>query len=358
MVARYIAFFLGWALPGALFVLTMDARAGNYDQEMAAMAGNVANGLEEQGVRSVAVLDFTDLQGATTELGRFLAEELSTNLVLSKKRFDVIDRANLNRLLDEHKLSRSGLVDPENIKRLGKVAGAHALITGTVTPMGDKLRISAKVISTETAKIVGAARGDIEKTEAIKDLIKNRIVGNTSGSTSRQVSATTPKEKSSNPSKLIHETKEFSATVASAVYDKANNQITVFIDFNNKLDRQRICIAIPEENAVIGIDDTGGTWSLKKVVGLQMVDPELKLDKSRMKRDPFAFGPLGSLVTPGASHRFALVMEPTRTEAGLTLALTVEVLTHSWSTGVPCVNYGSERFDRATLRFDGIAARY
>ncbi len=41
--------------------------------------------------KTVAVVDFTDLRGNVTELGRFLAEELSVSLVSSSARVRVID---------------------------------------------------------------------------------------------------------------------------------------------------------------------------------------------------------------------------------------------------------------------------
>lgn len=347
MIIKRIALLLGWALSASFLISAPIASGGNYDQEMTKIARDVATALNEQKVKSVAVLDFTDLQGTTTELGRFLAEELSTNLVISKMSFDVIDRANLNRLLDEHKLSRSGLVDPENIKRLGKIAGAYALVTGTVTPMGGKLRVSAKVISTETAKIVGAARGEIEMTDSMKELIRTRIVGNNGGAVSGQQGAAMSQKRESKPAKLTHQTKEFLATVASATYDRANNQTTVFVDFKNQLPRQRICISMPKGINVIGIDETGAVWNLKKVVGLRAADPELRAHEVR-----------GSLVTSGASHRFALVMVPTRPESGLTLDMTIELLTSVWVNDVPCDNFNPSKPNRVTLSFDGVAAKY
>jgi len=54
-----------------------------------------------------------DLQGNVTELGRFLAEELSGALVNDSRGFRVIDRAHLKAILQEHKLAATGLIDPQ-----------------------------------------------------------------------------------------------------------------------------------------------------------------------------------------------------------------------------------------------------
>jgi len=43
---------------------------------------------------------------------------------MSKRDFSVLDRANLNSILAEHKLTAKGLVDPENAKKLGMFSGS------------------------------------------------------------------------------------------------------------------------------------------------------------------------------------------------------------------------------------------
>lgn len=106
-----------------------------------------------------------------TELGRFLAEELSVNLTTMAKGFEVIDRTHLKSILTEHKLSMSGLVNPKTVKQLEKIAGVDVIVTGSVTPFGDSIRVSAKVIVTDTARVIGASSGDIPKTKAIEELL-------------------------------------------------------------------------------------------------------------------------------------------------------------------------------------------
>lgn len=69
----------------------------------------------------------------------------------------------------------SGLVDPDNAKKLGQIAGVDAIITGTITPFDKVSRVSIKVIATDTAKIIGAARGEITKTGAIEKLWEQDI---------------------------------------------------------------------------------------------------------------------------------------------------------------------------------------
>ena len=112
-----------------------------YEKEIKALSVTMSEKVAKAGKKNIAVADFTDLQGNTTELGRFLAEELSSNLAEDGKGFEIVDRNNLRSILNEHKFSMSGLVDPKTIKELGRIAGVDAIVTGTITPFGDSVRV-------------------------------------------------------------------------------------------------------------------------------------------------------------------------------------------------------------------------
>ena len=84
------------------------------------MAHKLAASIKESGKKKVTVLDFTSLEGGSTELGKYVAEELTVNLVMEKREFSVLDRANLKTILAEHKLTAEGLINPENAKKLGQ----------------------------------------------------------------------------------------------------------------------------------------------------------------------------------------------------------------------------------------------
>jgi hypothetical protein len=94
------------------------------------------------------------LQGTPNELGRFLAQELSTQLVSASRQVSVIDRANLQVLLRENSLSMEGLVNPSSSRKLGNLTGIDTIILGTVTQLGDSIRLSVRAVSVETGRIV------------------------------------------------------------------------------------------------------------------------------------------------------------------------------------------------------------
>jgi len=139
------------------------------------MSHGLTRDILKSGKKRVAVVDFTDLKGNITELGRFISEELSVNLTRNSSKYEVIDRAHLKAIMTEHRFAASGLVDPQTIKEIGKIAGVDLLVTGLLTPFGDSIRISCKILSTKTAKVLGARKVDIAKTRSIENMLAQGI---------------------------------------------------------------------------------------------------------------------------------------------------------------------------------------
>jgi len=158
-----------------IFFLSNSNFSMAYEKEIKSISSTLAENIAKAGKKMIAVVDFTDLQGNVTELGRFLAEEFSVTFAGAGKGFEVVDRTHLKSILTEHKLSATGIIDPQTARKLGQIAGVDALITGTITPFGDSIRLSVKILDTSTAKVIGASSGDIAKTKAIEELLARGI---------------------------------------------------------------------------------------------------------------------------------------------------------------------------------------
>jgi TolB-like protein len=157
------------------------AQTATMDTELAALTEKLAAQIKDHGKKKVAVIDFTDLQGGSSELGRYIAEELTVNFVTGKREFSVLDRANLKSILAEHKLTATGLVDPENAKKLGMFAGVDAIILGNIVPLNQNIELTAKVITTDTAEIIGAARSRFKADETVQQLLSRATTEATGG---------------------------------------------------------------------------------------------------------------------------------------------------------------------------------
>ncbi len=158
-----------------LAYLLLSASAFGYEKEIKDLSAAMAEKIAGKGKQTVAVVDFNDLEGNVTQLDRFIAEEFSVALAGAGKGFKVIDRTHLKAIIKENKLSATGLIDSATIKRLGKIVGVDALVTGTLTPFGDNMHLAVNILDKETAEIIDAITGDIAKTKAIDEMLGNEM---------------------------------------------------------------------------------------------------------------------------------------------------------------------------------------
>ena len=127
----------------------------------------------------VAVIDF---QGAGAisgyeSLGAGLQSMLTTDLAASHS-IAVVERTKLAALRQEMKLSRSAAADPKTALRVGKLAGATHLVTGTFTLVGKELRLDARTIEIATGRVVLAtdAKGERDAFFELEKKLANAIV--------------------------------------------------------------------------------------------------------------------------------------------------------------------------------------
>ncbi|HZR47059.1 MAG TPA: CsgG/HfaB family protein [Candidatus Manganitrophaceae bacterium] len=112
---------------------------------------------EKVDVRTIAVSPFQNLGKQTyAPLSKGLAEMVITDL--SKvKTLKVVERIQLQAILNELKLSQSGLVDKKSAPRVGKLLGAGKIATGSFLDVGEeKLRLDAAVTETEKGKLLAS----------------------------------------------------------------------------------------------------------------------------------------------------------------------------------------------------------
>lgn len=83
----------------------------------------------------------------------FLAEQVTEDMALSG-RLHLVERALLDKLLEELKLSSTQLVDPQTALRLGKILSARILVSGSILRFDGQLRVTLKAVDTETTRIV------------------------------------------------------------------------------------------------------------------------------------------------------------------------------------------------------------
>ena len=104
----------------------------------------------------IAVMDLGTL-GATKEQASALTERLAEELLKSGQ-YTLVDRAQLNQIMEEQALQQTGCTSQECAVKVGKVLGVKKLVTGRVTKLDDQLwQVSVTLIDVETAETQKAA---------------------------------------------------------------------------------------------------------------------------------------------------------------------------------------------------------
>ncbi len=120
----------------------------------------------------VAVLPFEN-KGASHDLGEIILDKMITVLV-NQERFKVMERAQLNRILEEQSLGSSGVIDAATAAQIGKGIGVDAIIIGSVAAAtSGAISIDARVIDTESAAIIVAE--DVYSGSSDAQSVKNAI---------------------------------------------------------------------------------------------------------------------------------------------------------------------------------------
>lgn len=112
------------------------------------------------GKTRLAVIDFEqkapqEFQGK--QIGEIVAEWLITSLV-NTGRFEVVERAQLQKILKEQQLGMTGMINQDTAAKVGELLGVKVIITGSVIQMGNTYDVNARLISVEDGSILRAER--------------------------------------------------------------------------------------------------------------------------------------------------------------------------------------------------------
>ena len=133
----------------------------------------VAKGFSQE--TTMAVLDFDNNSFYRPSEYAPLSKGLAEITITEMDRLEsirVVERRRLQAILDELKLSQSGIISEESSIQVGKMLGAkHILFGGYIVTMEEKIRIDVRIIDVETGLTVKA--GEVTgKTKNILSLVK------------------------------------------------------------------------------------------------------------------------------------------------------------------------------------------
>lgn len=152
---------------------------------------DVMNEIEQNRVtNTIAVLPFTnnciDERERLEPLAKGVADIFQTHMTrVSDMR--IVERERYAYIGDENGLQQSEQIDPNTAVRLGKQLGVHYLLTGSYMVLGDRVRLTCRVISTETTELILADMKDGKAGELLE------LIDGLARNTAQKVGETTQK---------------------------------------------------------------------------------------------------------------------------------------------------------------------
>lgn len=128
--------------------------------------------------KKLGVGDFPLPGGRTSELGAYLADQIDVALTAraSASGFDVVTRSQLCQVIRENKLWVDDRFDPSLHKKLGRLGQADFMLTGQVTPLGNRASVSLRLLETETGRSAWADSISLPLDDGLKRLAERPLV--------------------------------------------------------------------------------------------------------------------------------------------------------------------------------------
>lgn len=154
---------------------TTGKNTSNLDREIDNFTSQILQQLIQNDKKYVAVSEFTDIAGNITDIGKLIADEIITRLILSGK-IKVVDRKHFNKILKDNRLPLSKALDPVHGKTLHNLLDIDTIITGTMVDMGARIKINAHLCDSVSGSIFGAAIVESQIDNTIRNLIEQQTL--------------------------------------------------------------------------------------------------------------------------------------------------------------------------------------
>lgn len=122
---------------------------------------------------TVAVMDFTGFMmgeaGNSVAIGKALSAMLVTEFT-SRDGLRVLERQNMQTILQEQRLALSGRVDESSAVEIGKMLGVQYVLLGQVTSIPGQLRVDIRAVDVETTRVLSVLKKN-DKPEGLLDVV-------------------------------------------------------------------------------------------------------------------------------------------------------------------------------------------
>lgn len=128
-----------------------------------------------QDVPTVAVMDFNAFMmgegGASVNLGKAISAMLVTEFSV-RDGMRIVERQQLNDLIQEQDLSLSGRIDDAVAVEVGKMLGVQYVLLGQAMSIVDNLRIDIRAVDVETSEVVAVMKKTDETIQLLNVVVQ------------------------------------------------------------------------------------------------------------------------------------------------------------------------------------------
>jgi len=114
--------------------------------------------------KTIAVMDFSLIGMSSSSMNKFAMENMTTKLVQSGQ-YVVVERTKLDTILKEHKLADSGILDKNSASKIGKLASANLILTGSFAKKSTQWNVNLRLVDISTGIIISAINDKIDLAE-------------------------------------------------------------------------------------------------------------------------------------------------------------------------------------------------
>ena len=127
-----------------------------FDKALKSISNDLAGKLKLQDRKKIVVLYITDINKTITIAGKYLADNISYNLV-NDTMFKVFERENISNIAEAQKIIDEGYINAENSKKLGKLLSVNTIIVGNYTVLSNTIKLSLKALSSDNGSTIAAS---------------------------------------------------------------------------------------------------------------------------------------------------------------------------------------------------------
>ncbi|MBM9576115.1 penicillin-binding protein activator LpoB [Leptospira sp. 201903070] len=121
----------------------------------------------------MAILPLLNENGSVTNLGSYIAGQLLTQMNEPGKLI-LVEKSQLNRLIDELTFQKSGLVLSDKSLEIGKLSGVDLILLGSVQFNDQTFVLQLRVVSLQSGEILALGEGVFDSNDTFYD--QHRIV--------------------------------------------------------------------------------------------------------------------------------------------------------------------------------------